>query len=222
MPLIKLLSLEEVRIGIWLMEESSKELSTIVTLSEREHQQFQRFFAETRKREFLSVRVLLGLITGLPGEIFYNETGQPFLADSEQFLSISHSGNLAAIIFSDKVVGIDAEVTGRKISNIASRFLSPEELQWTLQSGDPSLAQLYCWCCKESIYKMLGLKNLIFKKDILVAPVELKPEGEGGAFIRNEQIQMKIRIHYFTLANNMVTWCTLEEALNGARQSHVK
>jgi 4'-phosphopantetheinyl transferase len=213
MPLIKTLSAEDAHIGIWLMEESSVELSEMISLSEKELLQMQKYSAEKRKKELLTVRLLLALATGEHYEIDYSQTGQPFIAGSCLHISISHSGNLAAIILSRKAAGIDVEVMGRKISNIASRFLSFEELRWTSQSEDPSLAQLYCWCCKESIYKMMGLKDLTFNKDILIAPLELKSEGVGSAVFRKEQIRTNIKIYYFTLENNLVTWCTINEDL---------
>lgn len=210
MPLKSILSFENTLIGIWHMSEPSGELAETLQWTESELQEFRKYSSEKRKREFLSVRLLLDKMQMKPSRICYDQDGKPFLKGDHRNISISHSGNLVTLILSDTKIGIDAEQRGRDISHISGRFLSEEELLWTSESEDPGLAMLYCWCCKESIYKLMGIKNLQFKNSIRINPVKLKDLGEGKAICIRENKHISFRIHYFMMEDNLITWCREE------------
>lgn len=57
----------------------------------------------------------------------YNQFGKPFLENSNIHFSLSHTGNLIALIFSDKHVGIDMEMNiPRNFSKISKRVFNKE------------------------------------------------------------------------------------------------
>jgi phosphopantetheinyl transferase len=160
-----------------------------------------------RKKEYLAVRSLLKAMKGCGPHITHTADGKPFLSGDTQHISITHSRNLAAIILSDFPAGIDTETTGRKVSDVAQRFLSEEEMAWTLNAPHIELAQLFCWSCKEAAYKMLGIPGIDFKHTLTVCPEEIREKGTSSVVFKSPGREKIIRMNYFLLANNIITWC---------------
>ena len=81
-----------------------------------------------------------------------SETGKPYFPDYPGLhFSVSHAGNMAITVFSDKNVGIDCEHVKRIISNdILKRFFLPQEAE------DYKDSPLKLWVIKESLSKLSG------------------------------------------------------------------
>ena len=80
----------------------------------------QRFKkSEIQKKQFLAIRNIFKLLSIEDKEVKYDKAGKPIFSQNK-ILSISHSGNYAAVIISDQSVGIDIEKIVRSIKNIAS------------------------------------------------------------------------------------------------------
>ena len=81
----------------------------------------------------------------------FGENGKPYaLSHPEVFFSLSHSDSLAVAVFSDKEVGIDCEMTERRVSfDLIKRFF-PNEVE--LYKDDP----LLLWVTAESLSKLTG------------------------------------------------------------------
>ncbi|MBE6516888.1 MAG: 4'-phosphopantetheinyl transferase superfamily protein [Thermoplasmata archaeon] len=75
--------------------------------------------------------------------------GKPVFERDDMHLSVSHSGGLVAIAWSDGPVGVDVQES-RSMGNIASRILSPKE------SALSDTILLSIWAAKESYVKMTG------------------------------------------------------------------
>ncbi len=85
----------------------------------------------------------------------YSDNGKP-LADN-CFVSISHSGDVVAVVKSDVPVGIDAEKldTERDFKRLSKRFFSPAEQEYFLKRE--SAERFYeIWTRKESYCKISG------------------------------------------------------------------
>ena len=207
MPLLQIKSFEQCIIGIWEMSESAGELLALLQPGEKGKAELDLITSPVRKKEYLAVRNLLKAMKGfLPG-ITHAADGKPFLSGDTQHISITHSRNLAAIILSDFPAGIDTEVTGRKVSDVARRFLSEEEMAWTLNAPQTELARLFCWSCKEAAYKMLGIPGIDFKHTLTVCPEEIREKGTSSVVFKSPGREKIIRMNYFLLANNIITWC---------------
>lgn len=211
MPFLFQIEDKDCVVGVWSMTESWEELACTIPLTSADAEKFEKITNAGRKREFLAVRRLLATMIPDRPEIIYSGEGKPLLRYQNRHISITHSRNLAAVILSDRPAGIDAEATGRNIAGIAHRYLSAAEITWTSETDDPALAQLFCWCCKESVYKMMQVKELDFKESIMVEPLVIGEWKNATAyFIRNDQ-STEITLHYFFEGNNIITWCTLNQ-----------
>ena len=120
-----------------------------------------------RDIETAGTRFLLNkLFEGKSPELAYTETKKPYLKNDHTRISISHSYDKLVIIANTKEeTGVDIELIREKVKNIQHKFLCKSEL--TFANGDlEKLTTL--WAAKEAIYKIYGVKELDFKKNILI------------------------------------------------------
>ena len=166
-------------IAIWDLQESLEELmQQSIDISTPD------FNNEKRKKEYLASRLLLKDIAPKT-KITYNEYGAPTLENGEH-ISISHSKNLVAIIFSKQKVGLDIEKISEKPLRLASKFISEDEHQ-NLTEEKATLI----WCVKEAIFKWHEKGNVDFKKDIKIKEFEIMEKGEISCNFKGEKIIVK-------------------------------
>ena len=148
-------------------------------LSELEQTRLASFSHIDRKREFVATRILKHQLFGYK-KIEYTTNGAPFI-EHEGFISISHTRGCCAIAVCEEYkIGLDLELRSDKAQKLYSKFLNEEEQQF-LDPQDP-LTMTCAWSCKESLYKLAGRKQLIFKTDLLLLN---KNGGHWKAKIRN-------------------------------------
>lgn len=207
MPLLKISRFPGYTIGLWELSEAVDKLSEKVELSREDRQLFQTLAHDRRRREFLATRKLLTTLAGPGASIGYNKLRQPILKGVNQFISISHSASLAAVIISDFPMGIDVEELSRNVEKIAQRFLSASEQVWTAASGNTGTYRVLCWSAKESIFKLMAQPEVTFSRQILIEPFYLQENGEiKAAFVKNEEV-VPIQLRYELFHENCVVWC---------------
>lgn len=169
MPLLQTLEHNDTRIAIWKITESEDFFSQALGFgSEQKHPK--------RRLEHLSGRFLLQLLVpGFPFEhISIHPLGKPMLEDHALWFSISHSfPYAAAIVSTQKSVGIDIQVYQEKILRLQSKFLSDAEQEITTE--DMHRITL-AWCAKEALFKYYGLGAVDFKADMPIASMDLLSE----------------------------------------------
>ena len=117
MPITQKIKPHKCQIAIWEIKETLPEL-----LQESKNLDVSKFNTEKRKKEFLSIRILLNILD--PNSIVsYNKYGAPKLKNNK-FISISHSKNLAAIIISTNNVGLDIQKISKKPLQLSSKFIA--------------------------------------------------------------------------------------------------
>jgi 4'-phosphopantetheinyl transferase len=150
------------------------------------------FNTEKRNKEWIASRLLLNEIN--PNySISYNEFWAPEI-DNGQFISISHSKGLVAIIISKQQVGIDIEEISEKALRVSTKFVSTNNLK-ALTAEKATLI----WCCKEAIYKWNQKGEVDFIADIKLHPFQSLEKGESWAQFRDTQLifhYQKIHNHY--------------------------
>ena len=150
------------------MEETEEQLCAMCDLTDEDNSMIERCSAQKRRIELLSIRALLKAI-GIHQTIHYNDR-KPYL--DEGYISISHSANMAAIIYNPDIpVGIDIEAVAPRIRRIAFRAFSDVELA----AADDDLEKLtILWNCKECVFKLANDEGIDFREMIEVdLPQEL-------------------------------------------------
>ena len=193
--------------GIWKMEESLEELLSLLPDSRRKvcEQELLRFTSEHRKKEWLSVRVLLYTMLQEDKEISYSPEGKPQLADHSYFISISHTkGYIAVILDAASPVGIDIEQYGKRVHRVANRFVRPDELIEPYLE-DTAWSLLLHWSAKETIFKRMEHADPDLRKLRLS---HFLPQAEG-VFVVHEEVteqQQHFRVSYLICPDFVLTW----------------
>jgi 4'-phosphopantetheinyl transferase len=193
MPIINKIESEKITILVWEITETLDEIIAlgkgIIT---------SNYTSEKRKKEHLASRLLVNKICPTK-TIIYNEFGAPELNNGKH-ISISHSKELVAVIFSDKKTGLDIEQISEKSLRIASKFVSEKNLIM-LNKEKATLI----WCIKEAIYKWYQKGEVDFIKDIIIPEFFAKKHGKVTAYFRGKKLNLnylKINNHYLVYVCN--------------------
>lgn len=214
MPIIKQIRDKELLVAVWKMDEPEVELYELLGNSSNSkkirEECNQKFSSDARKREWLSVRVLLSQLLGENVVVAYRANGEPFLIGSENKISISHTRGYVAVAISTLYhVGIDIEIFSHRVDCIAEKIMIPaEKAPKKLDSESQTWHSLLVWSTKESVYKCLDIDILDYKKGILVSPFDLGPQGEMKVQYKNYNYQYMIYVHYRCMENFVLTWCS--------------
>jgi phosphopantetheinyl transferase len=165
------------RWGIWQVEEELSFFLEQLTLHPLEIMETNTLQGRKLKEWYASRWLLHQLLSpSVKCVCVKDSNGKPLILDSDIHLSISHSDDYAAVITSDRSVGIDVQKILDKISRIAPKFVEPEA--WHYLPESDSLLYLHAiWGAKESMYKAYGLRGLDFRKDMKILPFQFDPEG---------------------------------------------
>lgn len=161
-----------------------------------------------RLRHFLASRLLVRQI--FPGaELLKDEFGKPFIKDFQGHISLSHSGELAGLYVSgNRACGLDLEVVGTQIINIAPRFCNNEELEYARQGADETALHLI-WGAKECMYKTYGKKGVDFRKHMRISPFVATDSGILHGSLAMPDLQADFQIHYRKQGAYILLWTEL-------------
>ncbi len=184
--------------GLWLIRENEKALQEQLG----NLYQVPATFTHLNKRlEWLAgrllIRELLQSVNLQFNGIVKDEYGKPFLKNLPHHISLSHSyPYVAAIIDSEKTVGIDLEQPKEKLLRIAPRILAKDELA---DAGDNMTKHCVYWCAKEALIKVYGKKDLIFAENLLIRPFTLEKEGNitGRIIVGNTETTIPLQYKIF-------------------------
>ncbi len=134
--------------------------------------------SDKRRREVRSWRSLLrrrlcelGYEWGSAARILYDGVGAPYFEGRELYFGVSHCRSQVAVIVSDRRCAVDIEELNRNFASVAKRYTTANELEriggW---SDQEKLAVV--WSAKEALYKVSGLEELDFVRDIEVVEQE--------------------------------------------------
>lgn len=192
--------------GVWKISESEEELNNLLNPLDKD--ELSLVSISRKWKEKASARILLRELLSeskiSANKILYDEFGKPYLDSGKIFISISHSGGYAAAIVNSKqAVGIDIEIPTMKILSVAPRVLSENELAEV--KGDLIKATVY-WCCKEALYKLHGLRNLDFRKNLYIHPFEISREFTCVGEIRLDKVNTSHTLRCMWINNYILAY----------------
>ena len=185
MPIIDDVSLlPKTRVVIWEINESVNDLKSNVVLSNDSLKLLNQKKSEIHKKQFLAIRNIFNFLCIDEKDLRYVKSGKPIFLNKKK-ISISHSGNYAALIISENNVGIDIEIINDKALKLKSKFLETE-LNYPLELNKET--SLVYWNIKESIFKAVDKAGIDFKKNILVLPLDMKKNVLKSWYINDHEI----------------------------------
>lgn len=199
-------------IGFWDITESADSLMSAFQPKADELLGYDQFRNENRKKEWLATRLLLKQMTGEGSKIGYDISGKPILLNSPGHISVTHtSGHVAIYYHPDLYPGIDIELIHRSTERAAAKFLSGDELEDCIIDGKVSNKDLLLrWCAKESVFKMIPVKEVDFASQIScsAAPLLLE-EGKISAIFKHEELALPIFLQYRVIGEVLMVWGTI-------------
>ena len=158
---------------IWAVREIRETVDDLLGSLQKKELYFpylSQITSENRKKEWLTVRVLLKEMLGKEKEILYTSTGKPYLPDNSYQISISHTKGFVAIALHPEMkIGIDIEHISPRIQKIRSRFMNKKE-EANLNKEHEEIHLLLHWSAKESMFKILDEQDVDFKTYLYVNP----------------------------------------------------
>ncbi|MGD0556770.1 MAG: 4'-phosphopantetheinyl transferase superfamily protein [Streptosporangiaceae bacterium] len=160
------------RVQVWLIRTDPPDpvlADLAVLLDEAERERARTLAHPVSRRRFIAahgaVRLVLGDCLGAPPASLrwrYGPHGKPGIAGTGVQVSLSHSGDLAALAIADRRrVGIDVQrvLTGLAATTMAARYYPPAEARFVMAAGGRT-AQADCftrlWARKEACLKVTG------------------------------------------------------------------
>lgn len=193
-------------LGVWYIDESPQELLRLLPdeLRQRAKQKLQTFKSDSRAKEWLAVRVMLYCLLGEKKIIKHTRSGRPQITDGSFQISISHSGNYAAILLHPcRRTGIDIEVRSNRVLRVAHRFVSPQEY---VDETQKTLHLLLHWSAKETMFKRMHTSEINFKTHFFIEPFQLAASGEICAQESKTDQCHTFRIFYEVHPHYVMTW----------------
>ncbi|QIA08961.1 4'-phosphopantetheinyl transferase family protein [Draconibacterium halophilum] len=208
MPLTQKITIQNGTIGVWNLKETADDLLKICKLNPSDTGRLESFKAEKRRKEFLASRLLLQTLLPQCPEIIYQEkSGKPSLNNSNLNISITHSANLAAIILSEKSIGIDIEQLDRNIDKVVTRFANPSEISFIEKSNDPQLLKILLWSAKEAIFKCSGIQGVQFNEHINIASFDYSAQPHFNGSLSHATGKFYYDLFFRIIENNVLVYC---------------
>jgi len=162
MPLIKTKKTEKYTYAIWKIKEDSDTLLKLLKPNKYELALLNKIINQKRKDQSIAAKILLNNILQKKTTIFYN--GKVPYCKEFSNISITHSDNYAAVLLSEKKIGIDLQKEEQKIIKVKNKFLSKEK-----EKNNYSIEDLhFIWTAKEALYKTLNGLTCSIKDNIYI------------------------------------------------------
>lgn len=193
-------------LSIWRGQEEESYYLDRLTLSDSETEILDQLSARKRL-EWVTSRYLLHIMSGRKSRarLDKDENGKPYIVGARHHISLSHSGEMTAVIASRQCVGIDIQIKVPKISRIAQKFCNAYERDH-LPTDWLSYYHII-WGAKESIYKAYGKRKVDFKKHMRIYDVDDNLDhGYAKGEINIDGYSAAYQIRYDTVGEYMLVW----------------
>ena len=192
--------------GVWKIEESSEDLLAVLNEKEWYLPFLEKIKLESRKEEWLAVRVLLKTLLKEEKQIDYHINGAPFLVEAQQSISFSHTkGCVAVQVLPVEHAGIDIEYLSDRVLKIKNRFLSLKELAG-IDANETVVHLLLHWSAKETIFKALMQQDVDFREQLHIEPFKLEREGFIAAYETRTELRQSFKLGYLVTDEYVLTY----------------
>lgn len=189
------------RLHLWHISESEQFFRDHTDISNRKWQEVSRWTAG-RRREWLAGRFLIDRYAGCTSrDLIIDEFGKPQIPHSGE-ISISHSGDYAAIYLDDVPCGVDIQMHKPPISKLRHKYSTDADLEAFNEYGIIDALHLV-WCAKEAVYKAYGQKEVDYKRHIRI----FRDGPELYATMIKNNISLRYELHSRVVNNLYLVLC---------------
>lgn len=186
---------------IWRINETEEQLLVDARLCEEQYQQLAKITNKMHRLQWLAARNIAAV--NLQTTIFYKPSGAPFLTNSPLNVSISHTDNYVALYAVAHECGVDIEMLSRNAQKVARKFTTDAEVE-IARGLLPQNPHLLIWCAKETMYKVAGIEEAEFLKDLIITSSIADPIN--GDTLTATIFGLPKKLKFFVLNNLLVTY----------------
>jgi len=204
---------EQTTVAVWKTEEDASFFMNAFSAEVLSQFNLAQISNVSKQLEFLSSRYLLQTIIGADSMQLFRkaESGMPYLENSNNFISISHTIEHSAVIVSNTgLCGIDIEAVHPRVQKIAHKFMNDTERE-LLKADDDIERIMLLWSAKETVYKLYGNKKVDFKEEILLNDLSFTSPQSGilnGTLVKDaHKIELEVKFEFFD--GQVLTYATL-------------
>lgn len=192
--------------GIWKMEENLTELESMYEVKEAEMPVYYAFRNDRRRKEWLTVRILLRTLLGREVEICYHPSGKPYLKDESFFISITHTIGFVGVRLAHHPVALDMEYYSKRVLHLIPRFVSVEELQYINPDYDVEIA-LVMWSAKETLFKLFDISDVAFDEHLFVSDLKYGDKGVFKGRVEKDGFYAEVKLQFEIIGELILVYC---------------
>ena len=192
--------------GIWKMEENLTELESMYEVKEAEMPVYYAFRNDRRRKEWLTVRILLRTLLGREVEICYHPSGKPYLKDESFFISITHTIGYVGVRLAHHPVALDMEYYSKRVLHLIPRFVSVEELQYINPDYDVEMA-LVMWSAKETLFKLFDISDVAFDEHLFVSDLKYGDKGVFKGRVEKDGFYAEVKLQFEIIGELILVYC---------------
>lgn len=206
MPLYKKVVNKNATMGIWKMTETLPELETLYEVKDSEREVYHGFRNDRRRKEWLTVRILLRELLGYEAEICYRGSGKPYLKDSSYCISITHTMGYVGIRLASHPVALDMEYYSDRVLRLIPRFVSKREMQYIFPEDEITSA-LIIWSAKETLFKLFDFSEMLFDENLFISDLKLGKSGHFKGTVAKDGFKADVRLAYEVHEELILVYC---------------
>lgn len=205
MPVHQIIKNKDSLVGLWYITESEDDLLISAKLSESDLLIMEQLQSTKRRTQWLAVRNLLSSLLNTNAQIEYDSLGRPKFVQGDSFISISHSGQFAAVQISEKhPCGIDVQEISDKMERLYTKFINPAEESYIRGPLFKEYLNLF-WTLKESVFKFYGTQ-VEFKSEMQVKPFKMSESGTCEILVERAGKKVLHRLQYHKIDNYYLSY----------------
>lgn len=204
--LFKKFSDKSATMGIWQMTETLAELEAMYTVTDDERPVYDGFRNDRRRKEWLTVRILLRELLGKDVEICYRDTGKPYLKDSSYCISITHTIGYVGIRLAAHPVALDMEYKADRVLRIIDRFVSEKEMKY-IDERDKVSSALVLWSAKETMFKLFDFQEVDFKEHLYISRMNWGTKGHFRGSVDKDGFRADVKLSFAVYGDLILVYC---------------
>ncbi|MCQ2200646.1 MAG: 4'-phosphopantetheinyl transferase superfamily protein [Bacteroidales bacterium] len=204
--LFKKFSDKSATMGIWQMTETLAELEAMYTVTDDERPVYDGFRNDRRRKEWLTVRILLHELLGKDVEICYRDTGKPYLKDSSYCISITHTIGYVGIRLAAHPVALDMEYKADRVLRIIDRFVNEKEMKY-IDERDKVSSALVLWSAKETLFKLFDFQEVDFKEHLFISRMIWGNSGHFRGTVNKDGFRADVKLGYKVFGDLILVYC---------------
>jgi phosphopantetheinyl transferase len=139
-----------------------------------------------------------------PFAIKKDDFGKPYIDEIDEHISISHTKNACAILFTrEPNPGLDIELERPQLAKITSKYLSSIELEKHDITNLKILTIL--WAAKEAMFKWHGIGEVDFKRHLYVKHIDFENNQIQAQFLKQD-FESDIVLQFLEHKNHIIVY----------------